>query len=324
MNVKARSLLLLVSALLICALPCRGQDDPPPTAPKEGTSAIENQLSSLADAGEMVPDFKKRRGLLLHELGRSYREQKRLVDAESALKNAFFYLKEALGWYHPLVVKCMNDLCAVLEDEKLSQEGKEVYKEQAASAVVLSGSPPCNESKLSEWLKYAKELGHPSAPTLEGLAYLSGSGVPKDAERARKLFMKSLQHADGCGAARLGLMYLEGDGVGKDLDRARKYLDFADRFGIFYPSTGAENNGSAQFRLAHLLNTGVGLDRRVDRAYLWYSIVSQSGSSLAKEAAEQLLAIKKNLSRQDIEQYDRKVSEWNEQQIAALSPKLHF
>jgi TPR repeat protein len=167
--------------------------------------------------------------------------------------------------------------------------------------------PPLKEREGLEWLTKAAALGDVYAQHTLGQAYYEGRGVPKDWERARKLFEKAAEggqelsmdalgrmhqrgetvainralarrfweeaaaRGDIYGLDNLGYVYLEGIGAPQDFARARDYFLKASELG--HPE--APNN------IGRLYVNGLGVARDVAEAQRWYLIGMNRGDGWA-------------------------------------------
>lgn len=184
------------------------------------------------------------------------------------------------------------------------------------------GTPPKDMKKFTDWLFGYDDINTPSAATLSGLAYLKGKGVKQDFVKARELLQKAVQVSDGAGTTQLGLMYLRGTGVEKDLKKASEFLKHASEYGVWYPGTGSENNGDAQYELGIAFDTGVGLSKNVGNAYMWFKLASESISDNKSKAAAKLQEIASRLTPEEKDQYDQQLAVWKENQKIAITPKF--
>lgn len=184
------------------------------------------------------------------------------------------------------------------------------------------GTPPKDMKNFTEWLFGYDDINTPSASTLAGLAYLKGKGVKQDFVKARELLQKAVQVSDGAGTTQLGLMYLRGIGVDKDLTKAAELLKHAAEYGVFYPDTGNENNGDAQYELGVASDTGAGLSKNVGNAYMWFKLACESISDNKPKAAARLKEIGSRLTPEEKDQYSKQLAVWKENQKIAITPKL--
>lgn len=280
--------------------------------------AIEGKIAALKPG---APDFRFTRAQLLQQLASLYQAQANLAVAEALYRDALQYLRDSNNHYTADGVRCLKRLAVVLRAEGLALDASQVAKEQLSAADALTGAPPASGGDdYIQWLKNSFELGHPSAPALLGLAYLNGKGVAVDYRLAKDYFEKSVEQGDGCGEVNLALMYRKGLGVEKSESKAREYFKTANGYGLFYPTTGAANNGTAQYELGLAAQSGVGLNKEIGDAYQWYSLAASSICPQASDASLKLEAIKKTLTPEDKDQYDQQLANWKDQQRLALSP----
>ncbi len=269
-----------------------------------------------------MQDFDKRRGVMLMRLADYESAAADLVTAESHYRNALHYMRKSIGDYDPRTQQCLNRLIGNLQAQKVNNEVKSLKQQRAHVATTIAGPPPADQDKFIDWVKNSSELGHPSAPTLMGLAYLNGQGVEKDLEKSREYFLKAVEQADGCGTVQLGLMYMNGVGVEKNPGKAKGYFEQAARYGVWYPSSGPANNADAQYELGVASLTGNGLNKEQKDAYIWFTLVANSSSAKSPEAKAKLEAITKTLTPEEKDEYDQNLEVWKESQQLAIYPKF--
>jgi len=279
---------------------------------------LEKQLSGLTEAEE---SSKEKRGQVMCAIANIKMKNGDLTGAEKMFREALPLL-EAGGEFSKPVVKCLGGLVDCLTKQNRNEDAKPLTIKQQNAAVAISGQPPQDKSKYVDWLNDAEDLGHPSAPTLHGLAYLRGEGVEKDAKKAAEFLAKGVVEGDGCAGVQLGLMYLRGEGVDKDEKKGKQYLEVASDYGVFYPSTGAENNGVAEYELGVCAETGNGLAKEESEAYMWYSLSKDSNCSKSTEAAAKLKAITDRLTPEEKDLYEQKLGTWKEGQQLAITPNF--
>ncbi len=109
-------------------------------------------------------------------------------------------------------------------------------------------------------------IGHAPSQFSIGLIYQLGRGVPKDPEKARKMYVMAAKQGFWPAYNNLGKMFLDGEGVPKSLITA---------FNLF--AKAAENHAQAKNNLARMYENGWGTKQDVDKAIKLYEESGDSG-----------------------------------------------
>jgi TPR repeat protein len=121
-----------------------------------------------------------------------------------------------------------------------------------------------NPLEAAKWYKLAADQGHAVAQTNLALMYGMGVGVPPDQAAMVKLLKTAAAGGEPRAQAQLARMYLDGDGVPQNAGEA-----------------AAQDNESAQFFLAVLLQRGIGAPRDLEAASAWFRRAANHGNRLA-------------------------------------------
>lgn len=176
-----------------------------------------------------------------------------------------------------------------------------------------SGSPDI----AAKWLEAAVAKGHAAAMHNLGRLYQNGNGVPKDAERAYQLYLRSAEKGLAHAQYDVALCYDEGWGVLRDLKEADRWCKLAEeagygyasemrawwyRFGKGYIAKDRVKAGQlyriaakqGQFHAAHQLAwmylDGEGIKQDFQRAEKWFRVGAYSGDPLCIKDLAMFLA----------------------------------
>lgn len=130
-----------------------------------------------------------------------------------------------------------------------------------ASLCFAASSSRCDVA----WFERAAKQGATTATRLLGRAYLTGTGVPRDAARARGYYEAALAGGDENAAGTLGEIHANGDGVPRDRARATELFRRGARFG----------DPRAQASLALALREGASSDAA--ESLRWFKAAAQQG-----------------------------------------------
>ena len=109
--------------------------------------------------------------------------------------------------------------------------------------------------------------------------YEVGEGVTQDSEMARQLTERAATNGNRIAMHDLALYYAEGrGGVEADLPTAAKWFEKAAERGVV----------DSQFNLGVLFESGQGLPKNMNDAFVWYSIAAAQGDQFAKTRIEVL------------------------------------
>jgi TPR repeat protein len=152
---------------------------------------------------------------------------------------------------------------------------------------------------LKEWRPLA-EAGEDRAQHALGVMYERGQGVIQDYKEALKWFTKAAEQGYAAAQFNLGLMFHEGRGVTQDYKEALSWFNKAAEQGY----APAQNSVGAMFA------TGQGTPQDYVSAYVWFQLAATSGS---QDAVRNRDAVKKHLTRSQIEQAQRIAKDWEPQ-----------
>lgn len=123
--------------------------------------------------------------------------------------------------------------------------------------------PPLSAAEFST-LEDAAGRGDAQAQSRIGDAYLLGSGVPQDYEKARAWYERAAAQGDAKAQFSLGVIYHEGFGVSQDYGKARSW----------YEKAAAQGLSDAQFNLGVIYEKGLGVPQDEAKAREWYGKVT--------------------------------------------------
>lgn len=128
-----------------------------------------------------------------------------------------------------------------------------------------------NECAFAEF-QQAAERGDVLAQRLVAVAYLSGTGVERDAVKASKWFQKAANQGDIYAEYKLGLMYRDGVGVKQDKEQALELLQKA----------ADKNYSEAQFDLGLLYINDKDIKKDSAKALKWMQKSAEGGFGKAQ------------------------------------------
>lgn len=207
-------------------------------------------------------------------------------------------------------------------EPKATQSAKLV--KEADQIAFISTSDP-DWSKAANLLERATELGNPEAAMKLGHCYLTGRGVPKNAEKAVELFRKSANAGHAEGQYNLAVSYAKGIGAKKDEEAMLRWLipaadqelpEAMDSLGIRYLTGSAVPKNSAkgfqliskaaekgfsgsQYQMSLCYEFGDGVEQDNLQAYRWALIAERNG---LKIEAKEIARLKARLSHQEMQQ----------------------
>ena len=155
-------------------------------------------------------------------------------------------------------------------DRRYSNEATRWYQLAAEQGYHVGSGVPQDDSQSVAWLNKAADLGHTEAQYAMAVRYFNGTGVPQDYLHARYWCMKAAEN--GVDEARLLMarFYLEALGVERD-----------EAEGVAWVAEAAVQKGKtarqAQAMLGSLFQRGVGVERDLKMAYVWYSVAAANG-----------------------------------------------
>jgi uncharacterized protein len=161
-------------------------------------------------------------------------------------------------------------------------------------------------AEAARWYGRAADGGDQAAQCNLGTLYLAGQGVAKDYAKAAELFRKSAAQESPKAAFSLGLVYSTGGfGVNQDLAAGRHwYLKAAER-GV----------PEAMLNLGLIYRDGIGVKCDLVEAYKWMHLTvnfTDEGNhpGIESSASAALKKLKTQLSRQELEEAERRAQEW--------------
>ena len=163
------------------------------------------------------------------------------------------YSNEATRWY-----------------QLAAEQGYRDAQYEMARRYHVGSGVPQDDSQSVAWLNKAADLGHTEAQYAMAVRYFNGTGVPQDYLHARYWCMKAAEN--GVDEARLLMarFYLEALGVERD-----------EAEGVAWVAEAAVQKGKtarqAQAMLGSLFQRGVGVERDLKMAYVWYSVAAANG-----------------------------------------------
>jgi TPR repeat protein len=131
--------------------------------------------------------------------------------------------------------------------------------QEAVGRACLERKPRPELACAVRYVDAAAKTGRPSAQSLLGWMYASGTGVPRDARRASELYLEAARDNDLAAQNNLGELYEQGNGIRKDARLAASWYRRAAQAGF----------GAAQFNLGRMYALGVGVDRDSAKARRW-------------------------------------------------------
>ena len=130
-------------------------------------------------------------------------------------------------------------------------------------------------------IRKSANQNQPAAQYRLAKLYEIGQGVSQDSEMARQLTERAATNGNRIAMHDLALYYAEGrGGVKADLPTAAKWFEKAAERGVV----------DSQFNLGVLFESGQGLPKNVNDAFVWYSIAAAQGDQFAKTRVDVLTA----------------------------------
>lgn len=128
-------------------------------------------------------------------------------------------------------------------------------------------------------IRKSANQNQPAAQYRLAKLYEVGEGVSQDSNMARQLTERAATNGNRIAMHDLALYYAEGrGGVESDLPVAAKWFEKAAERGVV----------DSQFNLGVLFESGQGLPKNVNEAFVWYSIAAAQGDQFAKTRVETL------------------------------------
>jgi len=133
-----------------------------------------------------------------------------------------------------------------------------------------------------ELIRKAADQNQPAAQYRLAKLYETGEGVPQNSEMARKLTERAATQGNRIAMHDLALYHAEGrGGLTANLKTAAKWFEKAAERGVV----------DSQFNLGVLFESGKGLPRNREDAYVWYAIASGQGDQTARKRVDFLTNI---------------------------------
>ncbi|MDH4203428.1 MAG: sel1 repeat family protein [Phycisphaerae bacterium] len=129
-----------------------------------------------------------------------------------------------------------------------------------------------NDEEMAKWYRMAAEQGHAEAQLKLGTAFMNGTGVTFDWEKAAYWLHKAAEQNISDAQMVLGFMYMEGAGVPKDYKEAYKWNSKAAERG----------NPVAQESLSRMYAHGKGVIEDYVQAYKWLLLAGMQGENVSE------------------------------------------
>ncbi|WP_162143785.1 SEL1-like repeat protein [Hellea balneolensis] len=166
-----------------------------------------------------------------------------------------------------------------------SSEAKTLNSAAAAGDPVAQfqlGLSYLEEGRTNEGVALIRKSANQNQPAAQyrlAKLYEVGEGVSQDSNMARQLTERAATNGNRIAMHDLALYYAEGrGGVESDLPIAAKWFEKAAERGVV----------DSQFNLGVLFESGQGLPKNVNEAFVWYSIAAAQGDQFAKTRVETL------------------------------------
>jgi len=162
---------------------------------------------------------------------------------------------------------------ALEELTELAEDGDAVAQYNLALLLLDDQGPQPYRERGVEWLRKAAEGGHIGAQYRLGQIY-----EPTDPSRAAAWYRVAADQGHLAAQVQLAKMYWEGRGVRHDYEAVLRLLRSAAGAGL----------PEAQYRVGWMLEWGLGTDREIEEAVLFYGQAAESGHQLARQRLEAL------------------------------------
>lgn len=166
-----------------------------------------------------------------------------------------------------------------------SEAGKTLNSAAAAGDGVAQfqlGLSYLEQGRTDEGVSLIRKSANQNQPAAQyrlAKLYEIGEGVTQDSEMARQLTERAATNGNRIAMHDLALYYAEGrGGVEANLPTAAKWFEKAAERGVV----------DSQFNLGVLFESGQGLPKNVNDAFVWYSIAAAQGDQFAKTRIEVL------------------------------------
>jgi TPR repeat protein len=151
--------------------------------------------------------------------------------------------------------------------------------------------------EAAKWFRRAADQGNSDGQLGLGELYEAGQGVPKDLDQAVKLYRQAAEQGNANGQYTLAFMCESGRGVRQDHVEAAKWFRRA----------AEQGQPLAQYDLGQRYNLGVGVAADRVEALKWLTLAAAHGQT---DAADRRDRLKKELSRDQIAEAERRVAEF--------------
>ena len=149
---------------------------------------------------------------------------------------------------------------------KAADDGDATAQWQYGASLCFAPGAMASRCDLA-WFERASKQGATTATRMLGRAYLTGTGAPRDAARARGHYEAALAAGDENAAATLGEIHANGDAVARDRGRAVALFRRGAKYG----------DPRAQASLAAALRDGDGVAADVAESLRWFVASAQQG-----------------------------------------------
>jgi TPR repeat protein len=177
----------------------------------------------------------------------------------------------SLGWRYFCARGIDHDLSAA---KKWLAKSAEANHDQAQFCIAILSDTP---EEAARWFIKAADNGHHGAQVRAGLAFLHGSGVEADVDRAIGYFSQAAEQGNVAANFYLGISY-KSQGDSENLRRAASAFQVA----------ADHNDIDSQRHLGALYAEGSGVPRDVVLSYKWFNIAAGQGDDLAARARDAL------------------------------------
>ncbi|MGJ8564358.1 MAG: peptidoglycan-binding protein [Alphaproteobacteria bacterium] len=178
--------------------------------------------------------------------------------------------------------------------EASAQNGDPVAEFQLGLSYLQAG----RTSDAVELIRSSANKGQPAAQYRLAKLYEAGEGVTADPAMARQLTERAARNGNRIAMHDLALYYAEGRGdVGVDIKTAAIWFEKAAERGVV----------DSQYNLGVLYESGQGLPKNLNEAYVWYGIAAGQGDQYAQKQIETL---KGNMSAADITKAETRVKDF--------------
>jgi TPR repeat protein len=154
---------------------------------------------------------------------------------------------------------------------------------------------PQDYAQAAKWYRRAADQGLASAQCNLAALYAAGAGVKSDLAEAVSWYRKAADQGSADAQYNLAQMLSMGIGAKRDLREAVR----------LYHLAAEQGDGLAQFNLARRYQEGKDVSPDVVESYFWFALASANG---VEDAAQMRKGLKKEMTRQQIAEAERKVA----------------